>query len=92
MKNLNYQQRGFAKYLADTKNTICGRNPISVLLNVSYFLRCLQIIFIKSSLKKTINASSLKLRTKFVKYAQSSQVKTQKDSSVSYASAITFTY
>jgi AmmeMemoRadiSam system protein B len=39
---------------------------------------------------KIIAHSKLKVKTKFVKYAQSEQVKDAKQSSVSYASAITF--
>lgn len=37
-----------------------------------------------------LKKSKLGLKTKFVKYAQSEQVKTSKQSSVSYASAISF--
>jgi len=64
---------GFAKYLKETDNTICGRHPIAVLMN-------------------TIAHSKYadKLVTKFVHYAQSSQVTKANDSSVSYASAITY--
>ena len=29
-----HDQEGFAKYLADTENTICGRNPIQLLMSV----------------------------------------------------------
>lgn len=61
----------FDKYIKETKNTICGRHPIGIYLNL---------------LKK----SKLGLKTKFVKYAQSEQVKSSKQSSVSYASAISF--
>eukprot|EP01016_Furgasonia_blochmanni_P041607 TRINITY_DN5429_c0_g1_i2.p1 TRINITY_DN5429_c0_g1~~TRINITY_DN5429_c0_g1_i2.p1 ORF type:complete len:205 (+),score=19.50 TRINITY_DN5429_c0_g1_i2:85-699(+) len=64
---------GFYKYLQETKNTICGRNPISVLLNI-----------IANS------AQQARLRTKFVRYAQSSQVMDSGDSSVSYASSVTY--
>ena len=33
---------GFAKYLDKYSNTICGRHPIGVLLQVRYVLRTLQ--------------------------------------------------
>jgi hypothetical protein len=66
----------FAEYLARTKNTICGRHPIGVLLGA---LTELQDKYTKSP------------RLQWVRYEQSSQCLTIKDSSVSYASAyITF--
>ena len=66
----------FADYLARTKNTICGRHPIGVLLGA---LAVLQEEHTKSP------------HLKWVKYEQSSQCFTIKDSSVSYASAyVTF--
>lgn len=63
----------FAKYLITTKNTICGRRPIAILLNI---------------IKNSKDAD--KLTTKFVKYAQSGRVTDDSDSSVSYASAVTY--
>lgn len=30
----NKDFKGFTKYLSETKNTICGRRPIGILLNV----------------------------------------------------------
>lgn len=30
----------FTKYLEETANTICGRHPISVFLNVSILIHC----------------------------------------------------
>jgi AmmeMemoRadiSam system protein B len=64
---------GYNKYLDETSNTICGRHPIGVLLNI-------------------INNSTLKdkLTTRLEKYAQSSQVTLKNDSSVSYASLVTY--
>ena len=59
------------KYLDETENTICGRNPICVLLS-------------------TIAHSKLKFNTQFVQYDQSEAVKSMYDSSVSYASSITY--
>ncbi|XP_065832447.1 protein MEMO1-like [Oscarella lobularis] len=63
---------GFAKYLKQFRNTICGRHPIGVLL------RAVQTL--KQKDPSTIEIS-------FLKYAQSSQVTDTSDSSVSYASA-----
>ncbi|KAJ7225471.1 MEMO1 family [Mycena pura] len=60
----------FAAYLVRTKNTICGRHPIGVLLGVLAAL-----------------ASDRKPELKWVRYEQSSECVTIRDSSVSYASA-----
>nr|ODN91208.1 protein MEMO1 [Cryptococcus depauperatus CBS 7841] len=60
-------------YLERTKNTICGRNPITVLLNlVQYFYK-----------DRSVNPEFT-----FVRYEQSSKCMTGKDSSVSYVSGI----
>jgi len=65
----------FAEYLARTKNTICGRHPIGVMLGALI------------QLQKEGRVPKLK----WVRYEQSSQCLTVKDSSVSYASGyITF--
>ncbi|KAI0757042.1 MEMO1 family [Daedaleopsis nitida] len=65
----------FAEYLARTKNTICGRHPIGVLFGALAVLEK--------------EGKTPKLR--WVRYEQSSQCMTIKDSSVSYASAfVTF--
>ncbi|KAJ8084059.1 hypothetical protein PM082_002826 [Marasmius tenuissimus] len=64
----------FAKYLTETKNTICGRHPIGVLLGALVALEGKS----ENPLKPTI---------KWVRYAQSSECETIRDSSVSYASA-----
>ncbi|KAI0778140.1 MEMO1 family [Trametes elegans] len=61
----------FAQYLARTKNTICGRHPIGVLLGAL------------AALEQQGKAPKLK----WVRYEQSSPCVTVKDSSVSYASA-----
>ncbi|KAJ7038149.1 MEMO1 family [Mycena alexandri] len=62
----------FAEYLAETKNTICGRHPIGVLLGAMAALA---------------PASARTPELKWVRYEQSSACLTIRDSSVSYASA-----
>ncbi|KAJ3115316.1 hypothetical protein HK098_007000 [Nowakowskiella sp. JEL0407] len=62
---------GFQYYLKKTKNTICGRHPIAVMLNA----------FSQTGMDTEM------FDVKFVKYAQSSQVMNERESSVSYASA-----
>ncbi|KAF9924631.1 hypothetical protein FBU30_005427 [Linnemannia zychae] len=66
----------FCQYLARTKNTICGRHPIGVLLSSLEYLK-----------SKHQRQSDNIYRIKFVHYSQSSHVKSTLDSSVSYASA-----
>ena len=63
----------FAQYLSRTKNTICGRHPIGVLLGAL------------SSLENSNNG--IQSTVKWVRYEQSNQCHTIRDSSVSYASA-----
>lgn len=67
---------GFHKYLKDCRNTICGRHPIAILLQALDAIREQQLC------PPTQEAS-----IKFVQYAQSSKCRSQRDSSVSYASA-----
>ncbi|KAG6813256.1 hypothetical protein H0H92_012670 [Tricholoma furcatifolium] len=62
----------FADYLVKTKNTICGRHPIGVLLGAL------------GALERSRN---IKPTLKWVRYEQSSACHTIRDSSVSYASA-----
>ena len=69
----------FCKYLSQTKNTICGRHPIGVLMAALQALDASS----SSSRKETTRHH----RIQFVHYAQSSEVLTTSDSSVSYASA-----
>ncbi|KAF7724996.1 hypothetical protein EC973_000489 [Apophysomyces ossiformis] len=71
IESLDFEQ--FALYLARTRNTICGRHPISVLLAAMTTLR--------------EEKNQTRQRIKFVKYAQSSACENPRDSSVSYASA-----
>jgi MEMO1 family protein len=69
----------FATYLTKTKNTICGRHPIGVLLGA------LEYINSKYSDKRDT------ISMHWVRYEQSSQCISPRDSSVSYASAyVTF--
>ncbi|XP_055338247.1 protein MEMO1-like [Paramacrobiotus metropolitanus] len=63
----------FRAYLQEYGNTVCGRNPISILLAMS------------ESLRDRPNIPKMAL--KFTKYAQSNPCKSTRDSSVSYASA-----
>lgn len=63
---------GFARYLAETGNTICGRNPIEVLLHAL----------------ATMDPSGSRLVPRFLAYGQSSRVRAASDSSVSYAAAV----
>ncbi|WVQ79438.1 AmmeMemoRadiSam system protein B [Cryptococcus sp. DSM 104549] len=62
-------------YLERTKNTICGRNPITVLVNL------LQHVYGGSN-------TGAKPDFTFVRYEQSSQCLSGKDSSVSYVSGV----
>lgn len=63
--------RGFAEYIHRTRNTICGRHPIGVLLGAL------------TELEK----GGKSVEIKWVRYEQSSECVDVKDSSVSYASA-----
>lgn len=75
MEQISLQDPGaFAMYIKNYKNTICGRYPITV------YLHALQNA---KTVKGGVNVS-----LEFVKYAQSSQVTTMDESSVSYASAV----
>ncbi|KAG6902888.1 hypothetical protein C0995_010058 [Termitomyces sp. Mi166 len=62
----------FAEYLSKTKNTICGRHPIGVLLG---------------ALTSLEGSKGIQPTLKWVRYEQSSACLTIEDSSVSYASA-----
>jgi len=69
----NIDAAGFTDYLKKFGNTICGRHPISVLLNMIDHFRT--------------TSNGVKMSLKFIDYAQSSQCRSFSDSSVSYASA-----
>ncbi|MCO5559323.1 hypothetical protein L7F22_012920 [Adiantum nelumboides] len=70
-------RESFAGYLAQTKNTICGRHPIGVLLGA---LEALE--------EKQERQQHYSTELRFTRYEQSSKCETARDSSVSYASAI----
>ena len=59
--------------MTDTQNTICGRNPITVLM------RLVQYAHAADEVKPTFT---------FVRYEQSSKCMTGRDSSVSYVSGV----
>jgi len=74
MEKISLQDPGaFAKYMKRYRNTICGRYPIGVYLN---------------ALEKGKESGLEEVTLQFVKYAQSSKVKSIRESSVSYASAV----
>ena len=70
----------FYDYLDRTDNTICGRHPIGILLQVT------SIQYKVTG--KAMKHSGLKFDTKFVAYAQSNKCNSKKDSSVSYAAGV----
>lgn len=59
-------------YLKRTENTICGRNPITLLLRLIQY----------------VGTEKATARFTFVRYEQSSQCTTARDSSVSYVSGV----
>jgi AmmeMemoRadiSam system protein B len=78
MSLIELQQPGaFAKYLQETKNTVCGRHAVAV------WMRAVEA--------KQGQDGSGNLQVKFVRYAQSSSVQSMNDSSVSYAAAVATT-
>jgi AmmeMemoRadiSam system protein B len=66
----------FLEYLNETENTICGRNPISI------FLQMVELYH--------ENAENERVNMEFLDYSQSSQVKSEDDSSVSYAAGCAY--
>ncbi|RUS23457.1 cell motility mediator [Endogone sp. FLAS-F59071] len=79
IEQLDYD--AFQSYLRRTNNTICGRHPIGVLLCALQAIRDQEGIDSDKSKKQMV---------RFVRYAQSSKVKSARDSSVSYASAYVY--
>ena len=78
------EPKAFAKYLKETGNTICGRHAIQTWLNA--------VVYSENTVKDNGNsngsANSGALNIEFNKYAQSSNVRSMRESSVSYASAV----
>ncbi|PWN98045.1 UPF0103-domain-containing protein [Tilletiopsis washingtonensis] len=72
-KTASEAQSAFRQYLKDTRNTICGRHPIGVLLG---------------ALSALEEAHGQQAECRFTRYEQSSQCLRASDSSVSYASAV----
>jgi MEMO1 family protein len=70
--NAQQAHERYSTYLSQTKNTICGRHPIGVLLGAL------------GALEKE---RGIDVTLKFVRYEQSSACISLRDSSVSYASA-----
>lgn len=68
----------FDGYVKKTRNTICGRHPIAVLL------AAVEVIYPEKSRPASTPEKALP-RIAFTHYAQSSQITQPKDSSVSYA-------
>lgn len=69
----------FYSYQKNYKNTICGRHPIGVFLQVYNNRACSY---------QALKHSGLNVDIKFVHYAQSSRCRSPSDSSVSYAVAV----
>ncbi|OAQ33528.1 UPF0103-domain-containing protein [Linnemannia elongata AG-77] len=80
METIEKRDHGeFCRYLARTKNTICGRHPIGVLLAALEHQQQQQ--------QQQQQHAEKSYRIRFVHYSQSSHVLSTLDSSVSYASA-----
>ncbi|CAI2177094.1 2147_t:CDS:2 [Funneliformis geosporum] len=72
----NIDHKGYISYLSKTKNTICGRHPVGILLSAI------------ETLQKSYDIEQP--RIKFIHYSQSNQVKHEGENSVSYASAYVY--
>ena len=72
---------GFRAYLARTRNTICGRRPIGLLLETMRQVEAAQG-------QQGQQGAGHKFNVGFVRYARSSLCTGPRDSSVSYASAL----
>lgn len=85
MRHIEMKEPGaFAKYLKETRNTICGRHAIQSWLNAVVHSERTSNDVTKSNDYITTGV----LNIEFNKYAQSSNVRSMRESSVSYASAI----
>ena len=79
MRHIEMKEPGaFAKYLKETRNTICGRHAIQTWLNA--------VDHSEKNCKDDEDSGALNIE--FIKYAQSSNVRSMNESSVSYASAV----
>lgn len=88
----------FTQYLQQFGNTICGRHPIGVLLQVVHAqkapacsLTTLWLIWIADRDRSWVQAlqhTGTQHKIAFTKYDQSSQCTSISDSSVSYAAAV----
>ena len=86
MRHIEMKEPGaFAKYLKETRNTICGRHAIQIWLNAVVHAERARM---DSVTCKSCGNNSGALNIEFNKYAQSSNVRSMRESSVSYASAI----
>ncbi|CAG8833885.1 41205_t:CDS:2 [Gigaspora margarita] len=89
IESMNHKE--FHSYLSKTKNTICGRYPIGVLLSTIDALQSSQeSSAAESGERPKLTFDTTKPRIRFVHYSQSSQVTRGDDSSVSYASAYVY--
>ena len=85
----------FTAYLKKYGNTICGRNPIGVLLGTIAAMRAgakktrCKCDLRNEELKLSFNAGSngVRMGLRFLNYDQSSKCRSMRDSSVSYAAA-----
>jgi AmmeMemoRadiSam system protein B len=77
-KSIETAHASFAAYLKETRNTICGRHPIGVLLAAAASLQA----------AKEPGWAMDEAELCFVRYEQSSPCVSVSDSSVSYASAV----
>ncbi|KAI0218414.1 hypothetical protein L0F63_005722, partial [Massospora cicadina] len=69
----------FDAYIKKARNTICGRHPIAVLL------AAVEELYPEKSRQVASSPDSALPRISFNYYAQSSQITSPRDSSVSYA-------
>jgi len=92
--------KGWYEYLAKYENTICGRHPISVFLQVCSPLRSIhkrfavlaqpstESSFVTDLVYQAAKLCKSKFSVRMVQYRQSSKVQSDEDSSVSYVAAI----
>lgn len=87
MECISLKQPGaFAKYLKQTRNTICGRHAIQTWLHAVVHSESQQSNHKSNGSEE--NDSDIPMVIDFIKYSQSSQVTSMRESSVSYASGI----